>query len=163
MPTNINNILASIAIALALAVGMVATTSRSFAEPKKHEHSAVRESAELANAVRLSTQEIKLAFANVLDTAEVQDSVGTTAVNRWYDDGRFSNEWSAAHGSGKVTGRWRAFDSQRCIIIESGLADRIGKETCAAVYRHGQTYFSLNPDGSIHGKHTLSPLDPSAY
>ncbi len=122
---------------------------------------AAADNAELNGATRLSTQEIKSVFANVIDQAEVQDAAATTAVNHWYADGRFVNQWSAPHRSGKVTGRWRALNAQRCIVIESGLPDRIGKEACAPVYRRGQTYFSLNPDGSVHGKHTLTPFDPS--
>ena len=117
------------------------------------------QTADLGDAVRLSTEEIKQAFANVRDEAQVQDSAGTTAVNYWYADGRFVNEWSSQNDSGRVTGRWRAENDQRCILISSGLPDRIGKETCGPVYRRGQIYLSLNPDGSIHGKHRLSPMD----
>lgn len=118
-----------------------------------------QQTASLGDAVRLSTEEIKRVFADVRDEAQVQDSAGTRAVNYWYADGRFINEWSSPDGSGRVTGRWRAKDGRRCVLIRSGLPDRIGKEICGPVYRRGQTYLSLNPDGSIHGMHTLAPLD----
>jgi hypothetical protein len=114
-------------------------------------------------ARRLSTIEIRETFSGVRDDAIVQDSAGTRAVNYWYADGRFTNQWSNRGGSGKVTGQWWADKDQRCILIQSGLPDRIGKQACAPVYRHGSEYLSLNPDGSIHGRHTLSPiLSPAA-
>ena len=107
---------------------------------------------------RLSTEEIRQVFANVRDDARVQDAAGTTAVNFWYADGSFTNAWSNQHGSGTVQGRWRAQDGKRCIVITAGLPERIGKESCSRVLRRGQEYLSLNPDGSIHGIHTLTPM-----
>ncbi len=41
-------------------------------------------------AQRLTTEEILSAFSDVVDSAEVQDSRGTTALNYWYADGRFT-------------------------------------------------------------------------
>ena len=114
----------------------------------------------VAAAEQLSTAAIIQAFNNVRDEAQVQDAAGTSAVNHWYADGRFSNRWRNTAGSGEVTGRWRAADDQRCVTILSGLPAREGKETCSPVYRRGDRYLSLNPDGSIHGIHTLTPLTP---
>ena len=110
------------------------------------------------DARQLSTVEIREVFTDVRDAAEVRDSAGTRAVNYWYADGRFVNRWSNNGRSGEVTGQWRAYNNRRCVLILSGLPDRIGRETCAPVYQHGSTYLSINPDGSIHGVHTLSPI-----
>ncbi len=110
------------------------------------------------DTVQLSTQQIREAFADVRDDAKVQDTAGTVAVNYWYANGAFTNQWSNSSGSGEVTGQWRAENNQRCILFESGLPTRIGEEVCAPVYRRGASYLSLNPDGSIHGIHTLSPI-----
>jgi hypothetical protein len=128
----------------AVSAGAVLTGSMTAADP--------------ADADRLSTEEIRQVFANVRDDANVQDSAGTTAVNYWYADGAFTNEWSNQSRAGKVQGRWRAQDDQRCITITVGLPDRIGQEKCSPVFRRGQQYISVNSDGSIHGIHALSPI-----
>lgn len=112
----------------------------------------------IAGAERLSSAAIVRAFADVRDDAQVQDATDTTAVNHWYADGRFTNRWTNTIGTGEVTGRWRAANDQRCITILSGLPTREGKETCSPVYRRGDTYLSLNSDGSIHGIHKLTPM-----
>ncbi len=113
----------------------------------------------LAKAVALSTDEIRTAFSNVRDDAEVQDSSGTRATNYWYADGTFTNAWRNASGSGEVAGRWWAEDGKRCVVITSGLPDREGVEQCSPVYRHSNTYLSIESDGSIHGVHRLSPIE----
>ena len=87
------------------------------------------------------------------------DAVGTTAVNHWYADGTFTSEWSNQETSGKVVGRWRAFANQRCVIIESGLPDHSARERCSPILRRGDNYVSINADGSVHGIHTLTPID----
>ncbi len=113
----------------------------------------------LAKAVALSTDEIRTAFSNVRDDAEVQDSSDTRATNYWYADGTFTNAWRNACGSGEVTGRWWAEDGKRCVVITGGLPDREGVEQCSPVYRHSNTYLSIESDGSIHGVHRLSPIE----
>ena len=92
------------------------------------------------------------------DRASVQDSAGTTAVNAWYSDGSFVNRWQNGEHSGEVRGRWWARDDKRCIVITAGLPEREGVESCSPLYREGERYFSVNPDGSVHGIHQLSPL-----
>ncbi len=115
----------------------------------------------LAGAEQLSTEQIQQAFSDVRDDALVQDAAGTTAVNIWYADGSFVNNWSNAEASGRVTGRWRALHDQRCIVIESGLPEREGKEFCGAIYKQGEVYLSVNTDGSVHGRHRTTPLQGS--
>ncbi len=107
---------------------------------------------------QLSTQEIQCLFSDVRDDASVQDSAGTKAINYWYGDGSFTNQWSNDRGSGEVRGHWRAHNNRRCIVITEGLPERIGVESCAPMYRNDNRYFSVNSDGSVHGIHRLSPL-----
>lgn len=109
-------------------------------------------------AMPLSTSEIQCAFSNVRDDALVQDSAGTTAINHWYSNGSFINQWRNEQLSGEVRGRWWAEDDQRCIVITQGLPERSGVKSCTPLYRVGDRYFSVNPDGSVHGIHRLSPL-----
>jgi hypothetical protein len=111
------------------------------------------------NAVRLSTEAIKQSFANVCDNAEVQDAAGTTASNAWYADGRLVNRWTNGERSGTVTGQWSVEDGLRCVVILSGLPGAEGNKRCGPVYRAGSDYFSINPDGSVHGIHLLTPMD----
>lgn len=146
----------------ALAAALIFTIALPAAAAEDDNTPGLIADAELRKAVRLSTAEILQTFANVRDQAEVQDADHTRAVNQWYADGRFVNHWRSPHGSGKVTGRWRAQNGKRCVTILSGLPERIGRETCSPVYRLGQIYLSINPDGSVHGKHSLSPLDTTA-
>jgi len=119
-------------------------------------HALAEES--VAGAERLGSDAIVRAFADVRDDAQVQDTAGTSAVNYWYADGRFTNRWTNTSGTGEVGGRWRVANDERCTTILSGLPSRQGKEICAPIYRRGETYLSLNPDGSIHGIHRLTPL-----
>jgi hypothetical protein len=114
--------------------------------------------AEPQSSVRLTTEEIRQIFSGVRDDAMVQDAAGTSAVNYWCADGTFTNEWSNETGSGQVVGRWRAINDQRCVVIFSGLPDDSDTERCSPILRDGGQYLSVNPDGSIHGVHTLSPI-----
>ena len=110
-------------------------------------------------AVALTTGEIRQVFANVKDEAEVQDAAGTHAVNYWYSDGTFTNTWRNANASGEVAGRWWARDGKRCVMITAGLPAREGVAQCSPVYRRGDHYLSIEPDGRIHGIHRLSTID----
>lgn len=113
---------------------------------------------ETSSKQQLTGEEIKRAFSNVRDDAQVQDAAGTSAVNYWHADGRFINRWSNAAARGEVIGRWRVVGDKRCINIQSGLPEREGKEFCSPIYRAGTDYVTINADGSIHGVHTLSPM-----
>ena len=107
---------------------------------------------------RLTTEEIRQTFSSVRDDATVQDAKGTRAVNYWCADGTFTNEWSNGTRSGRVIGRWRAINDQRCIVIVSGLREYGNSERCGPIFRDAEQYLSVNPDGSVHGVHTLSPM-----
>ncbi|MGC6475687.1 MAG: hypothetical protein ACON41_03515 [Parvibaculales bacterium] len=107
----------------------------------------------------LTTAEIKTIFANVRDDAQVQDKKATRAINFWYADGRFENNWSRADANGRVTGRWWAENNQRCIIITQGLPEFEGQKRCSPVYQYGGVYLSVEADGRrVHGVHRLSPI-----
>ena len=72
--------------------------------------------------------------------------------------GRFISRWSNSVDSGEVVGTWRVENNQRCITISKGVPQRVGKESCGPIFRRGNTYLSINADGSIHGIHSLTPL-----
>ena len=116
--------------------------------------------AELQTDTPLTTDEIRRVFSGVRDDALVQDAEGTRAVNYWCADGTFVSSWSNGSTSGRVAGRWRAIDNQRCVAILSGPEEYAGTERCGPIVRSGEQYLSFDPDGSIHGIHTLSPIPP---
>lgn len=111
-----------------------------------------------AQARALTTAEIETNFANMRDDAAVQDEKATKAVNFWYADGRFENNWSRADANGRVMGRWWAENNQRCIIIAQGLPELEGQKRCAPVYQYRDVYLSVEADGRVHGVHRLSPI-----
>jgi hypothetical protein len=114
--------------------------------------------AELQDSTRLTTEEIVRVFSGARDDAMVQDAAGTSAVNYWCADGTFINTWSNEQDSGRVIGRWRAVNDERCVVIVSGLPEYGAAERCGPILRDGEQYLSVNPDGSIHGVHTLAPM-----
>ena len=106
----------------------------------------------------LTGEEISKTFSNVIDHAQVQDKAKTHATNLWLDNGKFTSKWSNHQSNGIVTGKWYVEADQRCVIMETGLPDLTDRATCGSIYRQGDSYFSVNTDGSIHGIHQLSPL-----
>lgn len=110
------------------------------------------------NYQKLNGEEIKIAFSNVRDNAEVQDSLKTTAENQWHADGRFISLWNNQQQSGKVTGRWFVQEDSRCVVIESGIPSMLNQTRCGPIYKRNQQYYTVNDDGSIHGIHSLSEL-----
>jgi hypothetical protein len=107
---------------------------------------------------RLTGAEISKTFSNVIDHAQVQDKAKTRATNLWLDNGKFTSEWSNDQSDGIVSGKWYVQEDQRCVTIKTGLQDLTGRPRCGPIYRQGDSYFSVNTDGSIHGIHHLSPL-----
>ena len=116
---------------------------------------------------RLTSTEITRLFSDVLDRGEVQNQRGISAETHWHADGTFVSRWwtegnSASDASGKgavkqkVTGRWRTEHGLRCVAFDSGTKP---DWSCAEVWLldNGRV-LSLNPDGSAHGLHRLSPL-----
>lgn len=108
---------------------------------------------------RLTTEQIRQAFAGVRDDASVQDGDGGSAINYWYDNGQFIVHWQTSTQSGVVKGRWYAEDDQRCILIASGLPELEGNTRCGAIYRKDGLYYSVNKNGGVHAIHHLTRID----
>ena len=116
---------------------------------------------------RLTSREITRLFTDVLDRGEVQNLRGITAETHWHADGTFVSRWwtegnpvSDASDKGavkqEVTGRWRTEHGLRCVAFDSGTKT---DWSCAEVWLLDDgRVLSLNPDGSAHGLHRLSPL-----
>ena len=121
---------------------------------------------DLVGKTRLTSTEITRLFSNVIDRGEVQSERGISAETHWYTDGTFVSRWwtqenpaSDASNSGalkKVSGRWRAERDLRCVTFNTGTQS---DWLCAEVWLLDDgRILSLNPDGSAHGLHRLSPL-----
>ena len=122
---------------------------------------------DLVGKTRLTSTEITGLFSNVIDRGEVQNERGISAETHWHADGTFVSRWwtqanpaSDASDMGAVTqevrGRWRAERDLRCVTFDSGTQP---EWSCAEVWLLDDgRILSLNPDGSAHGLHRLSPL-----
>ena len=121
---------------------------------------------DLVGKKRLTSTEIMRLFADVIDRGEVQNERGISAETHWHADGTFVSRWRSqenpatdANDSGavkKVTGRWRAEHDLRCVAFDSGTQP---DWSCAEVWLLDDgRVLSLNPDGSAHGLHRLSPF-----
>ena len=107
----------------------------------------------------LNTEEIAVLFADVVDRAEVIDAVGVQAETLWYASGHFETRWWSSNREGRVTGRWMARDSKRCVLISEPVPASAPGWRCGKILREsGGVYRSLNPDDSTHGLHQLSAL-----
>ena len=127
---------------------------------------------DLVGKKRLTSIQITGLFSDVIDRGEVQNRRGISAETYWRADGTFvSRWWTEASQSGvtsdlsdgdagavtqQVTGRWRTERDLRCVTFDSGTQP---DGSCAEVWRLDDgRILSLNPDGSAHGLHRLSPL-----
>ena len=121
---------------------------------------------DLVGKTRLTSTEITRLFSDVIDRGEVQNDRGISAETHWHADGTFVSRWwtqanpaSDANDSGtvkKVTGRWRTEHDLRCVTFDSGTQP---DWSCAEVWLLDDgRILSLNPDGSAHGLHRISPL-----
>lgn len=122
---------------------------------------------DLVGKTRLTGTQITGLFSDVIDRGEVQDQRGISAETYWHADGTLVNRWWTeanpahdANGKGSVTqevrGRWRAERDLRCVTFDSGAQP---DWSCAGVWLLDDgRILSLNPDGSAHGLHRLSPL-----
>lgn len=107
----------------------------------------------------LTTEEIAVLFADVLDQAEVLDSIGVQAETHWYASGYFETRWWSSNREGRATGHWMARGGERCVLIaEPSVAAAEGWQCGKILWESEGVYRSLNPDGSAHGWHRLSPL-----
>ena len=122
---------------------------------------------DLVGKTRLTSTEITRLFSEVIDRGEVQNERGISAETYWHADGTFVSRWwtkaspaSDTGGKGvktqEVRGRWRADHDLRCVTFDSGTQP---DWSCAEVWLLDDgRVLSLNPDGSAHGLHWLSPL-----
>ena len=122
---------------------------------------------DLVGKTRLTSTEITRLFSDVIDRGEVQNDRGISAETHWHADGTFVSRWwteanpaNDANGKGSVTqevrGRWRTERDLRCVTFGSGTQP---DWSCAEVWLLDDgRILSLNPDGSAHGLHRLSPL-----
>ena len=116
-----------------------------------------------AQCTRLDESDIQTLFSDVTDEATVLDTKNGQAQNTWLANGRFESVWSSANGSGTVTGSWYVKNHRRCVTPESGLPnDDLGKSICSPLFQCGRTIKSINPDGTVHGVHRLSPISPAS-
>jgi len=111
---------------------------------------------------RLTTLQIAAFFSDVIDRGDVQDQQGIQAETQWYSDGRFvSRWWQQAPDNGdsvirQVAGRWKAENNLRCVTFGS---ESQTNWSCAELWLLDDgRILSLNPDGSPHGVHQISPL-----
>ena len=124
----------------------------------------------LVGKTRLTSTEITRLFSEVIDRGEVQNERGISAETHWHADGTFvSRWWTEANSTGdadnksdegavtqEVRGRWRTEHDLRCVTFDSGTQP---DWSCAEVWLLDDgRILSLNPDGSAHGLHRLSPL-----
>ena len=133
-------------------------------------------SRDLVGKTRLTSTEITRLFSDVIDRGEVQNQRGISAETHWHADGTFVSWWwiqastatdatdttDASDVRGEVavkrevTGRWRTERDLRCVTFDSGTQP---DWSCAEVWLLDDgRILSLNPDGSAHGLHRLSPL-----
>ena len=125
---------------------------------------------DLVGKTRLKSTEITRLFSDVIDRGEVQNQRGISAETHWHADGTFVSRWwtpastatdaSDVRDKGavkrEVTGRWRTERDLRCVTFDSGTQP---DWSCAEVWLLDDgRILSLNPDGSAHGLHRLSPL-----
>ena len=131
---------------------------------------------DLVCKTRLKSTEITRLFSDVIDRGEVQNQRGISAETHWHADGTFVTWWwtqastvtdasdasdaSDVRDKGavkrEVTGRWRTERDLRCVTFDSGTQP---DWSCAEVWLLDDgRILSLNPDGSTHGLHRLSPL-----
>ena len=134
---------------------------------------------DLVGKTRLTSTEITRLFSDVIDRGEVQNQRGISAETHWHADGTFVSWWwtqastvtdasdasdasdvSDVRDKGaakrEVTGRWRTERDLRCVTFDSGTQP---DWSCAEVWLLDDgRILSLNPDGSAHGLHRLSPL-----
>ena len=125
---------------------------------------------DLVGKTRLTSTQITRLFSEVIDRGEVQNERGISAETHWHADGTFvSRWWTEANSTGdadnksdegavtqEVRGRWRTEHDLRCVTFDSGTQS---DWSCAEVWLLDDgRVLSLNPDGSAHGLHRLSPL-----
>lgn len=107
-----------------------------------------------AGGVQLMAADIAEVFAGVKESYTAKDVPGLTAETEWAADGRFQASYVIGDNKGTTEGRWFIEGDSRCMKHDAPLPDGSDSE-CQTLYKTGDSYTSLNPDGSIHGVHKI--------
>jgi len=109
-------------------------------------------------AAPLSTEEIAETFSGVQESYRSRDNPAVSAKGTFREGGEFEGTWRAGSQSGQVVGEWYAEDGKRCLSTTAPGGGNADLE-CHQFYRTGAVLTSVNDDGSVHGIHTLQPLE----
>lgn len=109
------------------------------------------------DAVPLSNEEIVKTFSGVTESYKGRDIPGMTATGKFGADGRFEASWSVGKHKGVAIGEWYAENGKRCLKEEKPNGET--NLECIEFYKTGDVYTSLNENGSVHGIHSLTPLE----
>lgn len=110
------------------------------------------------DAVPLTTEEITTTFSGMKESYVGRDNPGVTATANFGDGGEYKASWAAGNQKGNATGEWYAEDGKRCLKENKPSEGGMNLE-CRIFYKTGDVYTSVNEDGSVHGIHTLKPLN----
>ena len=108
-------------------------------------------------ARKLTAEEITKASTDARGEYRSIDDPGLTAILMWKSDGSFAGDWKKGwffHGN--VEGNWYVEGERRCVKF-TGEVDGSDLQ-CTDIYETEGIYTAVNPDGSIHGTFTLTPL-----
>lgn len=108
-------------------------------------------------ATKLTPTEITQTFSGVRELYSGHDNPNVTAVGEWRSDGEFMATWKVGDDAGDTVGKWYVENGQRCIAHDVPLPNGVDTE-CHTIFKSGDTFTSLNPDGTVHGTSTISPL-----
>ena len=106
---------------------------------------------------KMTPDEITQTFRDVKEQYIDSDNPALTAESEWHSDGAFKATWKSGEETGNTSGKWYVENEMRCIKHDVPLPNGLHTE-CHRMYQTGDTYTSINPDGSIHGEHSNSPL-----
>jgi len=110
------------------------------------------------DAIPLTTEEIVTAFSGVSESYSGRDNTEVTATATFTRSGEYEASWSAGNQKGEAIGEWYAENGKRCLKENKADSGSTNIE-CRAIYKTGDVYTSVNDDGSVHGIHTLTPLE----
>jgi len=105
----------------------------------------------------LTNEEITETFSGVRESYRGKDIPGMKATGIFNANGKFEASWSVGSQSGVANGEWYSENGKRCLRDKNPNGDT--NLECVEFFRTGDSYTSVNEDGSIHGFHTLTPLE----
>ncbi len=108
-------------------------------------------------AVPLTTEEITTTFSGIKESYVGKDKPGVSATAIFGAEGEYEASWAAGNRRGNAKGEWYAENGKRC--LKENKAGQGSSLECHVFYKTGSAYTSVNEDGSVHGIHTLKPLN----